>query len=176
MVAPDVSKSLWELLNQSLLDELLSAEALVYALRLEDPYSLFKTVWGLSRVRAGKLDGLPQPRWPEIAGVLLDAAERDPALVLPHIIPFVTIADRKDDVSSDELGKGQIVSEYSARFIESRATELFDAPRLCKLLAANQCPPDLDRAFRECYRVAREAALAKLAADQTDRSSSEISD
>lgn len=178
LVAPDVSKALWELLNQSLLDELLSAESLIRALRVENPYSLFQTIWGLSRARAGKLDGLPQPRWPEIARVLLDAAELDPALVLPHIVPFVTQTGTRDDVQADDSGVSRLHREYTATFIESRAKDLFDLDWLYRLFAANECPPYLDPAMRECYRVVREAATAALAAGtrRNDATTGEDSD
>jgi hypothetical protein len=163
LVEPSVSERLYQLLRNALLDSLRTPESLIRALRVEQPYSVLQAVWGLPRVRAGQLDGLPMPRWPDFAATLLDAAEMEPGLVLPHIVPFITQTGTRDDVQTDESGVPRLHREHTATFIESRAKDLFDLDRLYRLFAANECPPDLDPAMRECYRVVREAATAALA-------------
>lgn len=174
LVDPGVSKRLAILLRDILLNRLLTADSLLRALRVENPYSVLQVVWELPRVRTGELDGLPMPQWPEVASVLLDAAERAPGIVLPHIVPFVTQSGTKNDVKTDESGTPRLHREHTATFIESRAKELFDLDRLFKLFVANECPPDLDPAMRECYRAVREAAVAALTKDDRQEGESDL--
>jgi hypothetical protein len=132
-------------------------DALAAAVRSASPYVLLHVCWGLDRIRAGGMNsGVPFEGWEQVARLLLMAAEKHPADVVPQVIPFVADEETRLRLGSDN-------DELVGRFNRERAQRLFDFDALMAVLVRSELRSFHDPRFKARYETVRAAALAHIA-------------
>jgi hypothetical protein len=133
-------------------------DQLVQALEDGSAFALYWSCWGLARVRQHDFSDVPFEGWPEFSEIVLAAAEKDPVVMLPQIVPFVT--DRQDKISLDD-GEFRPLATYS--FDDGLARRLFSYDRLMRILAPKIAFASSSEELRLRYEVAHEAGIRHVA-------------
>lgn len=144
-------------------------EKLLSAIAGGPPYLLLQSCWGLERIRGNKTDDVPFEGWSEFAKLMLDAAEKSPAQLIPQLIPFF--------VNQEERFRPDDEATRAAwTFDRERAGRLFVQERLFQVLRDNPLDAEqLHEAVKAPYievlvlvRHATDESVEDVAEDEPD--------
>jgi len=98
----------------------------------------------------------PADGWDGVGVALLEAAEQNPAIGVPLILPFITfVTSNRARGHSSDTAATQLPYTFAADAAKMRS--LFDFNRLARVLRDYQPPDDLDPMIRERYEAAKSA-------------------
>jgi hypothetical protein len=138
------------------------SNAFIAALRGGESYLCLWACWGLGRLRANQIDGLPFDNWEKFADVLVTAAETDPENGLDQLVPFVTTTSDRMAAHDPYADEGQqMLIEHVFSFDEARTKRLFDFDRLMSLFARSHASSHWGEEIRARFETIRAAAVAR---------------
>lgn len=115
-------------------------DALVRALKGASPPTLLWICWGIDRVRAGTMSGLPFPSWPNLAKTILEAAQLQPDVLLPQIA-YLVARESVRLTDPESLVHQYEFSQEAAEILFGDANAVLDAFARCDLSQSSDNRP-----------------------------------